>query len=246
MCLLYHKIHFLITGTILLLAACGEDEIEPTLSDGVLKGTTYFYETDESLGGPYPNVGPLYLGDVTVKAKGPYGTQTALTNADGEYEINNLGNGTYEIEYIKEGWGAAKYYSVQIYGNEVLSYDQRMWKYPENDMPLLTPQEYVEYWGMEFRSDLPVSTSEIPDIRAFFSKTSDVSCFKYDYTDESWGYENSGFIDYAFQMPEWYSGTVYIIFYLCDPNDTGQYDYYRAVEVFPSIDPKKHSQVIKL
>ncbi len=46
-----------------------------------------------------------------------------------------MGNGTYEIEFLKKGWGATKFYSVRIFGNEELTVDQRIWKYPEFAMP---------------------------------------------------------------------------------------------------------------
>jgi hypothetical protein len=240
--LFYHKIHFLITGTILFLTACEKDELEPLFSEGILKGTTYYFDETVFHGGPLP------LDNVTIKAKGPYGSKTALTNADGEYEINNLGNGTYEIEFLKEGWGALKYYSVQIYGNEVLTYDQRMWKRPEFAMPVLefqTEEDNGEY--VTFRSNLPAGASEVPPLRAFFSKTSDVSCIKYDYTSAGDNYVAGDHFYYRFNAWDFPNQQGYIIIYLCAFEDQGVYgyDYFLDVVTFPSIDPKKHSQVFK-
>jgi hypothetical protein len=241
--LFYHKIHFLITGAILLLTACEKDKIESTFSDGVLKGTTYYYDETGFQGDPLP------LDHVTVKAKGPYGSKTAVTNTNGEYEINNLGNGTYEIEFIKEGWGATKYYSVQIYGNEVQTYSARMWKYPEFTMPVLESQteEYIEGY-MTLRSNLPAGTSEVPYLRAFYGKTSDVSCYKYDETATGDYYTTGDHLYYRFGMGYLSDQQGYIIIYICAFEDQGVYgyDYFLGVVTFPSIDPKKHSQVFKL
>lgn len=245
--LLCHKLHFLITvGTILLLTACEKDEPEPTFSEGVIRGTTFYYDYTGFYSGTLP------LDNVTVKATGPYGSKTALTNADGEYEINGLGNGTYEIEFVKEGWGATKFYSVQIYGNDVLDYDQRMWKRPDFAMPVLETQNEVKFEGyVTLRSNLPVGTSEGPHLRAFFSKTSDVSCFKYDYTSAEYAgsyYETEGHLYYSFfkgwDDPDKLS---YMIAYVCAYEDQGGYgyDYFLDLVTFPSIDPKKHSQVFK-
>jgi hypothetical protein len=240
--LLCRKSHFLITvGTILLLIACEKDELEPTFSDGVLKGTVWYYDRIDTYYGPVP------LENVTVKANGPYGSRTALTNANGEYEMNHMGNGTYEIEFLKKGWGATKFYSVRIFGNEELTVDQRIWKYPEFAMPVLDSkgEEYDAGW-VAFRSNLPESTTEIPTLRAFFSKSRDVSCFKYEYSDDGYYYTNSGHLYYYFNLyPESQGETVFIVAYICDGSGYGEFDQFRGLEVYPSINPEKHSQVIE-
>jgi hypothetical protein len=240
--LLCHKSHFLITvGAILLLIACEKDELEPTYNDGVLKGTAWYYES------VYPYRGPVPLDNVTVKANGPYGSKTALTNANGEYEMNHMGNGTYEIEFLKKGWGATKLYTVQIFGNEELTVDQRIWKYPEFAMPVLDSkgEEYGEGW-VAFRSNLPESTTDVPRLRAFFSKSRDVNCFKYEYSDAGYYYTNSDHVYYYFNLfPEPHGKTIFIVAYLCDGADNGEFDQFRGLEVYPSINPAKYSRVIE-
>ncbi len=228
----------MLTGIILLLTACEKDNPEPTYSDGVIKGTIEYYQQ-----WPQSPEGYLPLENVTVKASGPYGSITAVTNANGEYEINNVGNGTYEIEFLKKGWGASKAYSVQIFGNDIITVNRRMWKYTDFAMPALTNAR--SYDGrLEFRSDLPASTQEYPYLRVFYGKNSNVSCFNYEYSAFSYGWSSTDYIYYSFPLPPT-GQAMYVVAYICDVNDNGEFDPIRGVDVYPSVDPGKHSPVIE-
>lgn len=225
----------------MLMTSCEKDTtVEPLFNNGVLTGTTYYYDETVYWGGPLP------LEKVTVTAKGPYGSRTAVTDANGEYEINNLGNGTYEVAFAKEGWGGLKQYSVQIYGNDVTECNQRMWKRPDIAMPAMEflPQQSNDGY-LRFSTNI---SSEIPYLRAFYSETSDVSCIKYDYSSMGESYSNENKVYYRFGR--WVSSEehCYIIIYVVSYEDQGyyDYDYFLGLVNYPSIDPKKHSPVFKI
>jgi hypothetical protein len=115
-------------------------------------------------------------------------------------------------------------------------------------MPVLVIQkdeDNVRY--VTFPSNLPAGTSEVPPLRAFFSKTSDVSCVNYDYTSAGDDYVAGDHFYYRFNSRYFPDPQGYIIIYLCAYEDQGYYgyDYFLDVVTFPSIDPKKHSQVFK-
>lgn len=226
------------TGIFLLLTACEKDKLEPTFRDGVIRGTIDYRQQWPQ----YPE-GIFPLENVTVKASGPYGSITAVSNADGKYELNNVGNGTYEIEFSKKGWGATKEYSVQIYGNEVITVNRRMWKYTDFAIPALTNARPYDGW-LEFRSDLPASTQEYPYLRVFYGKNSNVSCFNYEYSAFSYGWSSTDYIYYSFPLPPT-GQAMYVVAYICDVNDNGEFDPIRGVDVYPSVDPGKHSPVIE-
>jgi hypothetical protein len=99
------------------------------------------------------------------------------------------------------------------------------------------------------RSDLPVSTTEFPSIRSFISKTRDVSCLNYDLTIQGY-YSGSTYIYYTFDfygVEDFRSGeTAFLIAYLYNEYDYGYFDPYLGFQVFPTIDPQKHSLVIEI
>jgi hypothetical protein len=239
--LLSHKIFLLFTfGILLLVPACEKDELEPLYNKGVLTGTITL---DSWLGEP--------AADVIVKASGPYGTKSVLTNSGGIYEMSGLGNGTYEVEFTKEGWGAPKHYSVQIYGNDTISITERLLKCPDFVMPLLYLEADPDYLSIiEFRSNLPVNTTEVPPLRAFISKTKDVSCFKYACSAQAYDYTTEEYVYYTFgfHYPQGFTSgeKAFLIAYLCNENDYGYIDYFKGIEVFSTINVKKHSPVIEI
>jgi hypothetical protein len=242
--LLYPKIQFLLAGTILLMTSCEKDTVEPLYNKGVLTGTTFYYDETVPWGGPLP------LEKVTVTAKGPYGSRTAVTDASGKYEMNNLGNGTYEVSFTKKGWGGLKQYSVQIYGNDSTNCGQRMWKRPEIAMPAMEFLTYESKEGyLRFRTNLSSDNTDIPYLRAFYSKTSDVSCVKYTYSSLGESYTNDE-DKVCYLFGRWFSSDEkgYIIFYIVSYEDQGyyDYDYFIGIVNYPSIDPQKHSKVFKI
>lgn len=57
---------------------------------------------------------------ILVVANGPYGRKSVYNDETGYYEITGLGNGTYRLDFIKEGYGTLKQYGLQLFGNDTI------------------------------------------------------------------------------------------------------------------------------
>lgn len=53
---------------------------------------------------------------IMVVATGPYGKNVAVTDKNGLYKFTGLGNGTYSLAIMKEGYGTIKQYGIQLFG----------------------------------------------------------------------------------------------------------------------------------
>jgi hypothetical protein len=56
--------------------------------------------------------------NIQVVATGPYGQTTVQSGDGGHYLITGLGNGTYSLNFKKEGYGTVKMYNIQLFGND--------------------------------------------------------------------------------------------------------------------------------
>ena len=105
---------------ILLLAYSCEKEPVPLTTNSVIKGRVY---------GVYPETDEGFL----VTAYGPYGNSSAYTDVNGYFQIKGIGNGTYYVEYSKEGYGTIRQYNIQVFGNDtVTAYVVQMYKLPSS------------------------------------------------------------------------------------------------------------------
>lgn len=56
---------------------------------------------------------------VRVKATGPYGSVSIIAKT-ASFRIEGVGNGTYDLEFSKEGYGTVHLYGIQVFGSETV------------------------------------------------------------------------------------------------------------------------------
>ncbi len=91
--------------SLILFSSCKKDP-DPLFTNSVINGDV--------------NICCMYdsSDNIKVTAKGPFGNKTAMTDNSGRYSIRGLGNGTYSLEYTKDGYGTSHQYGVQLFGND--------------------------------------------------------------------------------------------------------------------------------
>ncbi len=90
---------------LLLPAACEKDPV-PLTTNSVITGDVRTEDYDRE--------------GITVIATGPYGETSVLADENGDFTFTGLGNGTYCLDYAKEGYGTIRRYNIQLFGDETV------------------------------------------------------------------------------------------------------------------------------
>jgi hypothetical protein len=98
-----------ITGILIfLILITGCDKLpEPLSTNGAISGDVYADSSGREVYG------------IKVKATGPYGENSLVTQNE-SYKLEGLGNGTYDLEFSKEGYGTIHQYGLQVFGDETV------------------------------------------------------------------------------------------------------------------------------
>lgn len=235
------------------LFSCTEEDPEPLYSEGMLTGTVFMYdETDPA--------------NTKIIAHGPYGNPSTVASSDGSYKLQGLGNGTYEVEFFKEGYGRIVKYGIKVYGNDTVRVDAwALRKMADYEMPQLS---YVLYyntfpymWDSEVGivTDIPEANEEEMEIRVFVSDQNDVNSKNYQHTDQAHAVKresNTQVMVFEANPQIVNSGgkrlfksrqKLFIIAYVCSKEDqNGEFNEYYGLPVFSTVDEKQHSQVIEI
>ncbi len=96
-----------------ILSCCGffvscEKDPQPLTTNSVITGIARCSDAYEYEG-------------INILASGPYGQSSAQTDINGHFEIPGLGNGTYCLDYSKEGYGTIRQYNIQLFGNDTVN-----------------------------------------------------------------------------------------------------------------------------
>jgi hypothetical protein len=244
---------FVALGVASVFLSCSEKEPEPFLDNGMIHGKIDIYNPG----------GPLYGNDVRVIAHGPYGSKSTLSDYEGNYELSGLGNGTYEIEYNKEGYGIYRIPGVKIFGNDTLSRGARLYKMADYKMPGLGKLIYKKdldalYDGyVAIETDIPSGNTESMQIRVYLSDTKSVSYKNYMYTEIPYAYDRN--YSTQFMMfnadpqydnqggPIFTPGTArYMIAYVCSREDQPYFNPYYALPIYSTTDEHQHSGVYEI
>ena len=230
---------FMVTASGFLFS-CGED-LEPLTTNSVLKGKAYLAYYDET----------GYDG-IRVLASGPYGQTSTLTDTYGHFTFSGLGNGTYFLEYSKDGCGTLRQYGIRLFGYDtVWAQEVQLFKIPEPDytMPSFISASSETIDGTVFiiiETSLPEASYSYLPAMLFLDVTSEVSWKSYEisypgdldhYNDI---YINSESLSFK-------SGTrVYVIGYICNPLEysSGYLDTYLGISLYSTLDPSKYSNVV--
>ena len=235
----------MITGMVVTFS-CTEDDPGPLFTSSVIKGRVRFH---------YPDQPPVNVG---ISARGPYGKQAVFTDSSGFYQISGLGNGTYELEFWKEGYGTKYHYGIQLFGSDTVSRNEELYERVKGWSKL--PEFYeihdrITYpWVREGCIVITTSWSvdKKPDgstpIRVFLDDHEKVSYMNYKCTRRANFLRRSGF-DYLLltvdDLPFEYGQEIYLIAYVCNPEEEGYLNTYLGVWTFSTLENDKHSQVMR-
>jgi hypothetical protein len=229
---------------IIILAAC-ESLPEPLTTSGVITGSTYA-----------DSAGKATSYGVTVKATGPYGSLSIVTKNEG-YRIEGVGNGTYDLEFSKKGYGTVHQYGIQVFGDEtrsaatVVLYDlPKLTSLPKFIKAYTQPSQYPPYTTVNIDLAVtPMSKSGLP-LMLFMSNSRDVAWNKYEFCYPGTSVASRNSIPYIYFTQQLHfksKSEVFIRGYVCNPreyNSGGYLDTYRGVNVYSTLNKEVFSQVV--
>lgn len=231
---------------IVITCSCTEEDIKPLFTSSVIKGKVRFY---------YPDPPPV---NIIVTARGPYKRKSVLTDSLGHYQISGLGNGTYELEFMKEGYGTKYQYGIQLFGNDTVARNEELYKKVGESYKL--PELYeihdrITYpWVRE--GCIVITTSwpvhKMPEgstpIRVFLDDHENVSYLNYKCTRRGNFLRRTGF-DYLLlkvdDLPFKYGQEIFLIAYVCNPEEEGYLNSYLGIWTFSTLENDKHSPVMR-
>ncbi len=193
---------------------------------------------------------------IRVVASGPYGQTFAETGESGQYTISGLGNGTYRLDYMKEGYGTIKQYGIQLFGNDTISAGRVILfkRYDSYKLPVFRGTT-IETRGNLYVVIEPVQLKfeEVTPIVFFMDVKKNVDYKNYAFSSASYykwrpdqSSENFNLYFDTGSLP-FKSGTeVFVIGYVGNPNEcnNGYFDKYLGIEQYSTLVPEKHSQVM--
>ncbi len=226
---------------------------EPLFSQGMITG--YIYTNDGSK-----------ATNTKVIAHGPYGSPSTLSDTNGDYTLSGLGNGTYEIEFDKEGYGKKFARGVRIFGKDTIKENKRLIKKADYQMPELSTVLYSNSYTYMDEYSVAIVTNKLWDnngnemqIRVFISDEKDVSPTNYMYSEQAREVkrENNTSLMMVCVNPQIVNSdsdhlfnegqTIYLIAYVCSIDENlGEFNEYYGVPIFSTADEQQHSQVIEL
>lgn len=240
--LLFRNRALLLTGVVLLTLTCSCEELpEPLFTNSVIQGNIdFFHSYDEA-----PE-------NITISALGPYEKKKALTNSTGDFQINGLGNGTYNLEISKEGYGTKYQYGIQLFGNDTVGVRDELFKRMTGlKLPTLYEIHTQDTYSWLSEKKIVISTSrsqgEIP-CRVFMSEDDNVSYKNFQWTSEPRTVKRNGFdklmlfIDF---IPYESGKKVYLRVYICNPEEHyGYFNKYTGLLTFSTVEKDEHSAVM--
>jgi hypothetical protein len=239
---------------LLLLVACEKQPV-PLTTNSVITGVAYSGTTNTEEG-------------ITVVANGPYGKSSVVTDKNGHFTISGLGNGTYFLDFSKEGYGTIRQYNIQLFGSDtVRAVNTKLFKKPE---VLKLPNFKAPYIGVRPRAfpERPwicIETDIIQQNAATYGFQL-MLCLD---TDENVSWDNNKIYDFSWDSqfndntctfyidPEsllrmnkdgfpFKSGDkVYVRGYPCNKDEfSGYIDTYLGVRQYSTLDKKRSTNVV--
>jgi hypothetical protein len=201
--------------------------------------------------------------NIQVIASGPYGMTIAKTGDGGHYMISGLGNGTYRLDFSKEGYGTIKMFNVQLFGNDTVYESQVILfkKYDKFQLPLFTkvsltsnqrfgpnPTVIIETSMSIYEGVLPSPLPVVLFIDTVKSVSYKSYASAYSILFPAFADSGEGKIDFIFNpayLPYKKGTEVYFIAYVANPDEiqSGYFDKYLGIEQLSTLIPEKHSQV---
>jgi hypothetical protein len=230
---------------ILLVMGC-EKESEPLTTNSAIHTTATVWND--------------YAENIQITARGPYGDKSILVNSFSDYQyIEGLGNGTYNVSYSKDGYGTIEVQDIQLFGGDTVHISQVvLYKKPPK---FTTPELMRAYIGYPYGGNdkfMCVETKfkeeDRPNLQMIFfiSTSPEVDWNRYNsYFESSSAVYNTSSTWTAFVPFERYAMSVfkpgdhlYFRGYACNDSDPGYFDYYHGLQVFPTMDKSRRTNVV--
>jgi hypothetical protein len=203
--------------------------------------------------------------NIRVVANSPYGQSVTQSGEGGLYMFTGLGNGTYSLNFQKEGYGDVKMYNIQLFGNDTARVGQvSLFKKYNFPMPILSNvrvETNPRYGGPDhpavvIETTLP-PTNPLPGplpVVLYIDTMKSVSyksyVLVYPYLSAANSDRGGGTIDFIFNPGSVFpfkKGTiVYFQAYVANPEEyrSGYFDSYLGVQQLSTLIPERHSEVM--
>jgi hypothetical protein len=248
---LFSRNNLLLTGLFLVTSlhfGCEKDP-EPLTTYGVIRGHAGLYDvyTEEPA-------------NIKITASGPYGNTSTTTEADGGFILDGLGNGTYYLDYSKEGYGTIREYNIRVFDDDtVFARGAALFQKPASAVPNFI-KAYTAYKARFFPLTTYVCIEESAnnngtvfglDLMLFMDTSPDVAWnrngFSYPASD---AYVNDDNVHTIYVPPSiipFESGTtVYVKGYPCNVQEYGYgyFDTYLGIPQYSTLDKSKSTNVV--
>jgi len=240
--LLFRSRAFLLTGIVLWALVCSCEELpEPLFTSSVINGNIDFYYNYDEV----PE-------DISITARGPYEKKEALTDSKGDYEITGLGNGTYEVEISKEGYGTKYHHGIQLFGNDTVRVRDELYKRMTGiKLPALYEVRTSDYYDFLNDTKIVITTNrsqgEIP-ARVFMSENDDVSYKDFQWTTKAHSVKRNGFdkiLLFIENLPFESGKKIYLRLYICNPEENyGYFNKKTGLLTFSTLEQDEHSSIM--
>jgi hypothetical protein len=249
--LLFYRNSLLLTELFLLTLlnqGCEKDP-DPLTNHGVIRGNASLYDiyTEEPA-------------NIKVTASGPYGSKSTTTEANGNFMIDGLGNGTYYIDYRKENYGTIRQYNIRVFDDDTFyvggvmlfkktgNYVPKFIKAYVANKPRFFPLTIYLCIETDVTNDGTVSGL---DLMLFLDSNQDVAWnqnkFNYPASDAYVSDKNvhTIYVDPS-RMPFKSGTTVYVKGYPCNIQELGYgfLDTYLGIPIYSSLEKSKSTNVV--
>ncbi len=226
---------------ILFFVACTDEEPVPLTTNSAIYGYVYDY-FGQNL-------------EATITATGPYGKTSVVSEDEGYFFIGNLGNGTYDLEFAKSGYGIRKAFGVQLFGNDTVYAGQFNLYEKYSDLvlpPLLEITDSRELQGLSTEA-IVIRTSwkrDLPPARFFIGFDEKVDFSNFEHTMPAGQLIRTGengrlfMLNYFYTLPLESGTKVYLVAYVCNSYDEGYLDLSTGKLVFPTLVENTKSNVL--
>lgn len=246
-------IYSLLSGFV-LLSGC-EKEPVPLTTNSVLQGNARYGSGSEE-------------GGVKVIAYGPYGESSAVTDAWGNYKFTGMGNGTYCLDFSREGYGTVRQYGIQLFGSDTVTARSvdlyalpgpLMLPFFKRTFIGVRPRYYPEKDWICFETDVTKQNSDRYGFQFLMCMAKDekVSIDHYQIIDFSWSGQYNGdayliYIDieafyerYRERLPFKSGDKVYVRAYPFNKSEgIGYLDTYLGVPQYSTLDKTRSTNII--
>ena len=236
---------YILFAVLLSFVACREKDIVDVGGTGVLKGTVTCFER--------PYSGPDGKGFVKVTVEGTDPVRTLQTDGAGNFQIDNLPMGTYNLVFEREGYGTNRVQGLAfVGGDEPLVTSFGLYKLPELEITdfELEANDFSYVWltGSLYFDSPNDQESESDYMRYYLSDTPDVSPTHYRLTTAESFFSDLGYtpVNLLVNTTMFPSGTdLYVVAYPCAEDYQNYVDLTTGTKIFTTVAPKG-SSVIKI